>query len=57
MSVSTTPLENTPQVFTLEALQAGKGDCLLLHFGPAAEPKFIIIDGGPRTIFATQIGR
>jgi hypothetical protein len=40
------------RVLTLEALQAGKGDCLLLHYGPAGAPRLVVIDGGPRTIFA-----
>lgn len=34
-------------IFTLEALQAEAGDCLLLHYGDPAEPRLIVIDGGP----------
>ena len=34
-------------LFSLEALQAKAGDCLLLHYGPKAEPRLIVIDGGP----------
>ena len=30
-----------------EALPAHKGDCLLLHFGTASNPRLAIIDGGP----------
>jgi hypothetical protein len=34
-------------IFTLEALRAGHGDCLLLHYGPARDTRHILIDGGP----------
>ena len=35
------------QVFTLEAIEAKHGDALILHYGDASSPKFIVIDGGP----------
>ncbi|HEU0078687.1 MAG TPA: hypothetical protein VFQ76_13630 [Longimicrobiaceae bacterium] len=34
-------------IFTLEALQAHKGDALLLHYGDPAAPSLVVIDGGP----------
>ncbi len=34
-------------ILSVEALQAGKGDCLILHFGTPDRPRFIVIDGGP----------
>lgn len=34
-------------LFTLEALRAEAGDCLVLHYGDPAEPRVIVIDGGP----------
>jgi hypothetical protein len=34
-------------IFSLEALQAFNGDCLLLHGGTADDPKLVLIDGGP----------
>ncbi len=34
-------------IFTLEALNAGNGDSLILHYGESADPRFILIDGGP----------
>jgi hypothetical protein len=34
-------------MFTLEALQAHDGDCLLLHYGSGQDRKLILIDGGP----------
>ncbi len=38
-------------IFSLEALQADHGDCLLLHYGPDDDPELIIIDGGPHDIW------
>jgi beta-lactamase superfamily II metal-dependent hydrolase len=38
-------------IFTLEALQAKHGDCLILHYGPKQEPKVIVIDGGPGGVY------
>ena len=38
-------------LFTLEVLQADHGDCLLLHYGKKANPKTIVIDGGPSGIY------
>lgn len=37
--------------FSLEVLQAKHGDCLLLHYGKAGDPKVIVIDGGPSGIY------
>jgi hypothetical protein len=41
--------------FTLEALQAEYGDSLLLHFGEAGSPGLIVIDGGPRGVYAKTL--
>src|SRR5881394_522180 len=38
-------------IFTLEALQADHGDCLLLHYGEKGKSKVIVIDGGPSGIY------
>jgi beta-lactamase superfamily II metal-dependent hydrolase len=38
-------------IFSLEALQAGTGDCLILHHGEAQDPRFLLIDGGPAGIY------
>lgn len=44
-------------VFTLEALQAGKGDALFLHWGPSrAESLTAMIDGGVSGIYRAHIG-
>lgn len=42
-------------LFTLEALPAKEGDCLLLHWGTIAEPKLALIDGGPGTVWETSL--
>jgi hypothetical protein len=38
-------------IFTLEALQARHGDCLILHYGPHDNPLMIVIDGGPGRVY------
>jgi beta-lactamase superfamily II metal-dependent hydrolase len=44
-------------IFTLEALRAEQGDCLLLHYGKAAgELKRILIDGGPAGVYGKTLG-
>jgi hypothetical protein len=40
-----------PKVFTLEALAAKHGDCLLLHWGDASHPRLALIDGGPAGVY------
>lgn len=42
-------------IFTLEALRAQEGDSLVLHFGDAAAPRFIVIDGGPDGVYADAL--
>jgi len=41
--------------FTLEALPAQHGDCLLLHFGSGEEPGLVLIDGGPSGTWANSL--
>jgi hypothetical protein len=38
-------------IFTLEAVPARYGDCLLLHYGDDAAPKLMLIDGGPSRVW------
>ncbi len=38
-------------ILTLEALRARHGDSLLLHYGDPADPRLIVIDGGPSGVF------
>ena len=42
-------------VFTLEALDAKYGDSLLLHYGDSTDPRLIVIDGGPATVYADAL--
>lgn len=42
-------------IFSLEALRARHGDCLLIHFGTAQDPRTILIDGGPQTVYADAL--
>jgi beta-lactamase superfamily II metal-dependent hydrolase len=38
-------------LFSLEALKAEHGDCLLLHWGTASVPRRLLIDGGPSGVY------
>ncbi len=42
-------------IFSLEAMQAFNGDCLLLHGGTADAPKLVLIDGGPRRTWGKSL--
>lgn len=42
-------------IFSLEALQADHGDCLLLHAGTKDKPLLVLIDGGPSGIYDTSL--
>ncbi|HEV8242202.1 MAG TPA: hypothetical protein VGS57_22740 [Thermoanaerobaculia bacterium] len=42
-------------IFTLEALKAQHGDCLLLHYGKDDDPRLILIDGGPGPVFKESL--
>jgi hypothetical protein len=37
--------------FTLEAVYAGKGDALILHYGTKTRPRWILIDGGHTGVY------
>ena len=37
--------------FTLEALKARHGDCLLLHTGTPGTPELVVVDGGWKTVY------
>jgi hypothetical protein len=41
--------------FTLEALPARYGDCLLLHYGNDTKPGLILIDGGPGKVWEKSL--
>lgn len=42
-------------IFSLEALQADHGDCLLLHAGTADKPLLVLIDGGPSGVYERSL--
>lgn len=42
-------------LFTLEALPAEEGDCLLLHWGTRAKPTIALIDGGPGRVYENHL--
>lgn len=41
----------TQKLFTLEAVAAKHGDCLLLHWGDPGDPSLMLIDGGPPGVY------
>jgi hypothetical protein len=41
--------------FTLEALPARYGDCLLLHYGESDKPGLVLIDGGPGKVWEKSL--
>jgi hypothetical protein len=42
-------------IFTLQALNAEKGDSLILSWGPPNNIRHILIDGGPNTVFNNSL--
>jgi hypothetical protein len=42
-------------MFTLHAVQAAFGDCLLLEYGDAGQPRFVLIDGGPARTYQAHL--
>ena len=42
-------------MLNLRVVQAQHGDCLMLEYGPAAKPKYILIDGGPADTYQTHL--
>jgi len=44
-------------MLNLHVLQAENGDCLILEFGTTDTPKYILIDGGPQTIYDHYLKR
>lgn len=42
-------------IFSLDVRRAGKGDCLLLHFGTKAKPGLMLIDGGFKQVWKPHL--
>ena len=41
--------------FSLEAVKAKKGDCLLVHYGTEDDPTLILVDGGPSGVYRDHL--
>jgi hypothetical protein len=41
--------------FSLDVIRARKGDCLILHYGSKDDPHLVMIDGGPRGVYAPYL--
>lgn len=39
----------------LHVVQAEYGDCLILESGTPSDPRYILVDGGPATVYATHL--
>ena len=42
-------------MFRLHIVQAEQGDCLILEYGAPASPRYLLIDGGPATIYQAHL--
>ena len=42
-------------IFSMDLRRAAKGDCFLLHTGTKEEPGLVMVDGGPRGVYAAQL--
>ena len=42
-------------LFSLDVVRARKGDCLILHYGSEGDPRIVLIDGGPRGVYAESL--
>src|SRR5687768_389526 len=42
-------------LLSLEALQARHGDCLITHYGESAQPRLILVDGGPARVYGATL--
>lgn len=42
-------------LFSLDVIRARKGDCLILHYGSEDDPRLIMIDGGPTSVYAPHL--
>lgn len=42
-------------LFSLDVIRARKGDCLMLHYGSKDDPRLMLIDGGPRSVYGPHL--
>lgn len=53
--MSSAPSNPSDPIFRIEALPAGDGQCLLVHLGTVADPRLVIVDGGPRETWENEL--
>ena len=41
--------------FSLDVIRARKGDCLMVHYGTKAQPRLMMIDGGPSRVYKPHL--
>jgi hypothetical protein len=41
--------------FSLDVIRARKGDCLMVHYGTKAQPRLMMIDGGPSSVYKPHL--
>ena len=41
--------------FSLDVIRARKGDCLMVHYGTKAQPRVMMIDGGPSNVYKPHL--
>jgi beta-lactamase superfamily II metal-dependent hydrolase len=46
---------NPPYVFSVELINAGSGESILVHYGPAGATRLVMINAGPRATFADTV--
>ena len=44
-------------MFTLRAVQAEFGDCLIVEFGSGGQPRYLLVDGGPPGTYTAHLER
>jgi hypothetical protein len=42
-------------IFSLDVIRARKGDCLMVHYGSKDDPHLVMIDGGPKGVYAPHL--
>ncbi|HVF40800.1 MAG TPA: hypothetical protein VM939_12950, partial [Gemmatimonadaceae bacterium] len=42
-------------IFSLDVRRARKGDCMILHYGSKSNPRLIMIDGGPDSVYKPHL--
>jgi hypothetical protein len=42
-------------ILSMEVVRARKGDCLMIHFGSAADPHLLMVDGGPSGVYGPHL--